>query len=128
MNKTFTLSVLLLLLAGCAATTPQLNEPFALRQGETKQVGPDGFSLTLRSISGDSGCLAPDDCSTMTFNGSIVAQRDGKSQLAQAMAILHPGQGVTFDEDGYAYRLIGVRRDMHDQAEATFVVLGPSAP
>lgn len=115
---------MLFILGGCASRPLGLNEQIALKEGETQQVGPDGFQITLRSLSEASGCLSPDDCSTMLFEGTIVARLGERSMLNQVHAGLKPGQVVSLDIDGYAFQLTGVRHDKNNRVQALFVVLG----
>ena len=115
----------LIVLGGCAPRPLRLNEPVVLRAGETKQVGPDSFEITLRSVSDDSGCLSATDCSTMTFRGSIGVRLGDKSKLIQTGAIMKPGQVVPLEIEGYEFQLTGIQRSGRDQVRATFIVLGP---
>ncbi len=118
--------ILLFILAGCATSPPlRLNEPVYLRPGETKKVGPDGFEITLRSVSEDSGCLSPTDCSTMIFRGSIAARLGEKSKVIKTGAIMKPGQVVPLDIDGYKFQLTGIKQTGPNQIQAIFIVLGP---
>ena len=126
MKAAAVLTFALALAVGCASAPPRLNETVVLRVGEPRQIGPDGFELTLRSVTDDSGCLSPTDCSTMLFNGTIVARMGDKSKLSKAQAIMKPGQALTLDLDGYRFQLTGIRRNSSNQFEATFVVLGPA--
>src|SRR5262245_33081326 len=75
--------------------TAALETPFVLVVGETGRVEPEGLEVTLRSASDDSGCLAPDDCSVATFNGTIGLRLDEKRDLATVQAIIEPGQSVS---------------------------------
>ncbi len=117
--------ILLFILAGCATSSPlRLNEPIYLRPGETKKVGPDGFEITLRSLSEGSGCLSPKDCSTMIFRGSISVRLGDKTKLINTGAIMKPGQIVPLEIDGYKFQLTGIKQTGPDQIEAIFIVLG----
>ncbi len=100
----------------------ELETPFVLVVGETGRVEPEGLQVTLRSASDDSGCLAPNDCSVATFNGTIAMRLDEKSDLATVQAIMEPGQGVNLTFAGYEIRFGDVRRDDKDRVQATFVV------
>ncbi len=116
----------LVALAGCATSPPlRLNEPVYLRLGETRKVGPDGFEITLRSVSEDSGCFSPTDCSTMIFRGSIAVRLRDKSKVIKTGAIMKPGQVVPLEIDGYKFQLTGIRQTGPNQIQAIFVVLGP---
>ena len=123
MRKIITV-LILLVLGGCASRPLGLNEQIVLIEGETKQVGPDGFEITLRSLSDASGCLSPDDCSTMIFDGTIVAKLGEKSMLNQVQAGMKPGQVVSLDVDGYVFQLAGVRHGPNKKVQAIFIVLG----
>jgi hypothetical protein len=120
--------LILLMLGGCASRPLHLNEPVFLKVGETKQVGPDGFEIMLRSVSEDSGCLSPTDCSTMIFQGSIVVRMGDRSKVIETRAIMKPGQVVPLDLDGYEFRLTGVQRGAQNRIQAIFIVLGPKKP
>jgi hypothetical protein len=122
--KKFIGVLLVFLLAGCASAPLRLNEPITLMPGETKQVGPDGFEITLRSVSEDSGCYSPSDCSTMIFHGSIAVRLGEKKDLIQVGAVMKAGQVVSLDIDGYQFQLTGLKT-MGSKLEATFVILGP---
>lgn len=122
--KKYATVMLLAVLGGCAALPPGLNQQIFLREGQTRQVGPDGFEITLRSLSDDSGCLSPGDCSTMLFDGTVVARLGEKSTMTQIQASLRPGQVVPLDIDGYAFQLTGVRQGENNRVQAIFVVLG----
>lgn len=122
MNK---ISLLLLLFfAGCATVQPGLNEPVTLRLGETRQVGPDGFEITLRSVSDDSGCFSANDCSVSLFQGSLGLRLGDKRTLLKVSAGLHPGSSVLLDLDGYEFYLTDFQRYGPQNAEATFLVTG----
>jgi hypothetical protein len=123
MKKLVTI-IILLVLGGCASHPLGLNEEIVLNTGETKQVGPDGFEITLRSLSDSSGCLSPDDCSTMMFDGTIVARLGEKSVLNQVQASMKPGQVVSLDIDGYVFQLTGVRQGVSNKVQGIFIVLG----
>jgi len=116
--------LLVFLIAGCAAAPLRLNEPITLMPGETKQVGPDGFEITLRSVSEDSGCYFPSDCSTMIFHGSIAVRLGEKKNLIQVGTVMRAGQVVPLDIDGYQFQLTGLK-PVGQKLEATFVILGP---
>lgn len=122
--KTRAALLLLFALGGCASHLAGLNEQIVLNEGETRLVGPDGFQITLRSLSEASGCLAPDDCSTMLFDGTIVARLGERSMLNEVNAGLKPGQVVSLDIDGYRFQLTGVRHGADNRVQALFVVLG----
>jgi len=100
----------------------QLETPFVLVVGETGRVEPEGLEVTLRSASDDSGCLAPDDCSEATFQGTIAMRLNEKRDLATVQAIMEPGQSVSVTFAGYEIRFGEVRRLGKDRVQATFEV------
>jgi hypothetical protein len=116
--------ILLFVLGGCASLPLDLNKQISLKEGETKRVGPDGFEITLRSLSDDSGCLSPDDCSMMLFDGTIVARLGEQRTMTQIQASIKPGQVVPLDIDGYAFQLVGIQQSVNNEIQAIFVVLG----
>ena len=116
--------LILVALVGCATPPLRLNEPIYLRPGETKRVGPDGFEITLRSVSEDTGCLSLTDCSTMIFRGSIAVRLGDKSKLIKTGAIMKPGEVVRLEIDGYEFRLTGIKQPGPNQIQAIFIVLG----
>ncbi len=120
--------VLAVSLGACAIQPARLDQPFTLKVGETRRVGPDGLEVTLRSVSADSGCVAPKDCSTMLFNGSVAMRMGEKSDLAQIQAVLRPGAGVALDLDGYRFFLTGIRRTARGEFEASFIATGRAKP
>lgn len=122
--KKIALFIPLCVLGACAPIPLELNQQIVLSAGETKQVGPDGFEITLRTLSDASGCVSADDCSIMVFDGTVVARVGGKSELSQIQASIRPGQVVPLDVDGYAFQLTGVKHDANNRAQALFIVLG----
>ena len=124
-----TLVVLALVAAASAASAAEpnaveaeLEEPFVLLLGQTGRVEPDGLEVTLRSASGDSGCLAPDDCSLATFKGTIAMRLGEKKDLATVQAIMAPDQMTSMDFAGYEIRFGSVRRLDKGDIQATFMV------
>ena len=124
--KKITTLTLLAALAGCASQPLGLNQQIALHVGETKRVGPDGFEITLRSVSDASGCISTTDCSIMVFDGTILAQLGEKSELTRVQASIRQGQAVSLDLGDYSYQLIGVRHD-DNRLQALFIVRGQTA-
>jgi hypothetical protein len=122
--KKFATILILLVLGGCASPPMGLNEQVVLKAGETKQVGPDGFEITLRSLSNDSGCLSPSDCSKMIFDGSVSFRLGEKSKISHVRAIMKPGQGVSLDLDGYEFQVTGVQHSANNEVQGTFIVYG----
>ena len=93
-----------------SATEAELGKPFTLVAGETAKVGPDGLEITLRSVSDDSGCSTPKDCSLRVFNGSFAMRQGDKSDLAQVSAIMQPNSAVKVKFAGYEIDIVDVRR------------------
>ena len=114
--------LVLFVLAGCASPPLRLNEPIFLRPGEAEAVGPDGFEITLRSISED---ISPTDCSTMIFRGSIGVRLGDKNKVIKTGAIMKPGQVVPMQIEGYQFQLTGIKQTSPNQIQARFIVLGP---
>ena len=108
--------------SGCATTPPRLNEPFTRSAGETRQIGPDGFEVTLRSIDDDSGCFSANDCSTMIFHGSLGVRWGAKSELMLVQAVIRPHQPLSLNLDGYAFDMTDVRRNREGRFDVTLVV------
>ena len=128
MRRTALVALVLILATACATGPARLDEPIVLGVGETREAGPDGFAITLRSVADDSGCVTSSDCSTMIFNGSIVALANGKNHLMQISAVLRPGSAVKLDADGYPFELREVQRDGANRFRVTFVVHGRAKP
>jgi hypothetical protein len=93
-----------------AATEAELGKPFTLTAGETAKVGPDGLEITLRSVSDDSGCSTPTDCSLRVFNGSFAMRQGEENDLAQISAIMQPNSAVKVQFAGYEIDIVDVRR------------------
>jgi hypothetical protein len=88
----------------------ELDTPFALASGETARVEPEGFEVTLRSMSDDSGCDDPKACATLLFKGTILTRLGEKKDLAQITAMFEPGKVFTLDFEGYQVQLSDIRR------------------
>jgi hypothetical protein len=88
----------------------ELDAPFALAAGETARLESENFEVTLRSMSDDSGCDDPKDCSTILFKGSILTRLGEKKDLAQITAMFEPGKAFTLDFEGYRVELTDIRR------------------
>ncbi|HEY4561415.1 MAG TPA: hypothetical protein VIJ36_00460, partial [Thermoanaerobaculia bacterium] len=56
----------------------ELDAPFALAAGETARLGSEDFEVTLRSMSDDSGCDDPKDCSSILFKGTLLTRHGEK--------------------------------------------------
>ncbi|HEY0553623.1 MAG TPA: hypothetical protein VGG20_05115 [Thermoanaerobaculia bacterium] len=116
--KRGTLVPVLLVLTLCAGGLARAEEPvkteldtsFALSVGETARLEPEGFEVTLRSMSDDSGCDDPKACSTLLFKGTILTRLGEKKDLAQITAMFEPGKVFTLDFEGYQVQLSDIRR------------------
>lgn len=53
MRRRAFVAVVLVLASGCTTGPVRLNEPIVLGVGETREIGPDGFAITLRSVADD---------------------------------------------------------------------------
>jgi hypothetical protein len=108
------------LLSSCLAGTPSrslaLGSPVTLRVGETARVGPEGFEVTLRSMSEHSGCFSPTDCSYMIFDGTLALMLRDNGHLAQIQADLHPGSPVSVEFGGYEVKIVSVTGPRHRTA------------
>jgi hypothetical protein len=106
-----------------SATEAELGKPFTLVAREMAKVGPDGLEITLRSVSDDSGCSTPTDCSLRVFNGSFAMRQGEESDLAQVSAIMQPNSAVKVTFAGYEIDIIDVRRaDRKSPVVVTFQV------
>ena len=107
----------------------EMDAPFVLVVGETARVaGPDVLGLTLRSASEGSGCMAPDDCEVMLFEGTLALRVGEERQLAEFNVSFRPGKPFTHTFGGYEYQMLAVRR-VKERVEVTFqVVEAPPAP
>src|SRR5262245_24240305 len=129
---TITLMACVLLGSGLAARAQQatnvdLETPFTLTEGQSAQVS-DGFQVTLRSVSDDSGCMTPDDCSTMMFKGTLVLRSGEKSQFGEFNVSFHSDQPFTTDFGDHTVEISAVRRLAKDHIEVTFRVLPAGEP
>lgn len=126
-----TLIVCILLASGLAAWAEQakvdLETPFTLSEGESAQVS-DGFQVTLRTISEDSGCVTPDDCSTMMFKGTLVLRSGEESQFGEFDVSFYADQPYTTSFGGHTVEISAVRRLAKDRFEVTFKVLPAAEP
>ncbi len=109
------LLVIILCTAGSRARAEEpvkaaLDASFALSVGETARVEPEGFEVTLRSMSDDSGCDDPKDCGSILFKGTIFTRLGDKKDLAQITAMFEPGKVFTLDFEGYQVQLSDIRR------------------
>lgn len=109
---------------GPPAIKAALEAPFTISVGETARVEPEGLEVTLRSVSDDSGCVEPDDCSEMLFKGTLVTRLEEKREMAQIMAFFAPGSPYRMDFAGYEIQLTDLRRaDAKGPLLATFKVV-----
>jgi hypothetical protein len=134
-RKTLVLLVLILFAAGGRARAQEpvkaeLDAPFALVAGETARVESENFEVTLRSITDDSGCDDPRDCSIFLFKGTLLTRHGGKKELAEINASFMPDKPFDMTFDGYRVEVTAVRRpDPKGPLYATFrVVKAPPEP
>ena len=131
--KQKTLVPVLLVFAFCAAVSlvraqepvkAELDAPFALAQGETGRIESDGVEVMLRSISDDSGCDDPKDCSSILFKGTLLTRVGEKKQMGQIMAFFTPDKPYTMTYEGYRVEMTAIRRpDPKGPLYATFRVV-----
>lgn len=100
-----------------------LETPFVLAQGETARIATEGIEVTLRSVSDDSGCFAPDDCSIMLFNGTLAVRQGEQRRMMEVHASLHEGNVLSLELDGYDLRMTAIKKAAHGRLEATFEVV-----
>jgi hypothetical protein len=109
---------------GPQAVKAALETPFTIAAGETARVEPEGLEVTLRSVSDDSGCVEPNDCSEMLFKGTLVARLEEKREMAQIMAFFAPGSPYRMNFAGYEIQLTALRcADAKGPLLATFKVV-----
>ena len=77
---------------------------------ETARVEPDGFEVTLRSMSSDSGCDDPRDCTSYLFKGTLLVRLGEQKQMAELMVFFKPGTPYTLKFAGYQVEMTSVRR------------------
>jgi hypothetical protein len=99
-----------------------LETPFVLSQEETARIVPEGIDLILRSVGGDSGCLAADDCSVMLFNGTIAVRQDGKVQMMQINASIRESDPLSFRFGDYTVLMTAIKKAANGRFEAAFQV------
>jgi phage tail protein X len=100
-----------------------MEQPFVLHAGESREVRPPGMGVTLRSLDEDSGCLSPDDCSAMLFRGSLVLRLGARTELHTLDALLTPENPFHLDFADFALELSTVRPDASGVLAATFRLL-----
>ena len=99
-----------------------LDQPFVLRQGQTGRVEADDVSVTLRSLSEDSGCFSPDDCSTMLAEGTLAMQAGEDKTLLDFSAILTPDSSFNYELGDYVIAMVHVEANEDGERLATFVI------
>jgi hypothetical protein len=106
-------ALLIFALAGARAQEPvkaELDRPFALAVGETARLESENFEVTLRSMSDDSGCDDPKDCSSILFKGTLLTRHGEKKEMAQIMAFFTPDRAYTMTWEGYQVQMTAIRR------------------
>lgn len=99
-----------------------LDQSFVLRQGQTGRVEAEDVSVTLRSLSEDSGCFSPDDCSTMLAEGTLAMQAGEDKTLLDFSAILTPDSAFTYELGDYVIAMVHVEAIEGGERLATFVI------
>ncbi|MFN8466434.1 MAG: hypothetical protein U0X20_12825 [Caldilineaceae bacterium] len=99
-----------------------LDQPFLLRQGQTGRIEAEDVSVTLRSLSEDSGCFSPDDCSTMLAEGTLAMQAGEDKTLLDFSAILTPDSAFTYELGDYVIAMVHVEANEDGERLATFVI------
>src|SRR3954469_728252 len=102
----------------------ELDAPFALAAGETARLESENFEVTLRSMSDDSGCDDPKDCSSILFKGTLLNRHGEKKEMAQIMAFFAPDRPHAMTWEGYQVQMTAIRRpDPKGPLYATFRVV-----
>jgi len=102
----------------------ELEAPFALAAGETARLESENFEVTLRSMSDDSGCDDPKDCSSILFKGTLLTRHGEKKEMAQIMAFFAPDKPYAMTWEGYQLQMTAIRRpDPKGPLYATFRVV-----
>lgn len=102
----------------------ELDAPFALAAGETARLDSENFEVTLRSMSDDSGCDDPKDCSSILFKGTLLTRHGEKKEMAQIMAFFAPDRPYAMTYEGYQVQMTAIRRpDPKGPLYATFRVV-----
>ncbi|HEY4588178.1 MAG TPA: hypothetical protein VII86_03080 [Thermoanaerobaculia bacterium] len=102
----------------------ELDAPFALAAGETARLESENFEVTLRSMSDDSGCDDPKDCSSILFKGTLLTRHGEKKEMAQIMAFFAPDKPYAMTWEGYQVQMTAIRRpDPKGPLYATFRVV-----
>ena len=108
----------------------ELDAPFALAAGETARLESENFEVTLRSMSDDSGCDDPKDCSSILFKGTLLTRHGEKKEMGQIMAFFTPDKPYAMTFEGYRVEMTAIRRPQaKGPLYATFrVVKAPPEP
>ena len=99
-----------------------LDQPFVLRPGQTGRIEAEDVSVTLRSLSEDSGCFSPDDCSTMLAEGTLALQAGKDKELLNFMASMTPDSPFAYEFGDYVIAMVHVEANEDGERLATFVV------
>lgn len=99
-----------------------LDQPFILRQGQTGRIEAEDVSVTMRSLSEDSGCFSPDDCSTMLAEGTLALQAGEDKTLLDFSSVLTPDAPFTYEIGDYVIALVHVEANAEGDPLATFVI------
>lgn len=100
----------------------ELGQPFALHPGQEAYIEADDFSLTLRSLSEDSGCFSADDCSVMMAEGTLAVQAGDEKELLDFSASMTPDSPFTYEFGDYVVAMTHVEHDEDGELLATFTV------
>lgn len=101
-----------------------LDQPFVLRPGQTARNEAEDVSLTLRSLTEDSGCFSADDCSVMLAEGTLAMQAGEDKELLEFSAGMTPGSPFSYEFGDYVITLLRVEASEHGKQLATFVISG----
>jgi len=103
-----------------------LNQPFSLQVGETATIHAADLQVTLRSVSEESGCLTPSDCSLMLAEGTLVLQKGERREVLTFNASFTLEQPFDYEFAGYTVQLVHLKKGRDGQHLATFVVRKPT--
>ena len=101
-----------------------LGQPFLLLPGQTAWLKAEDMSVTLRSLTDDSGCFSTDDCSVMMAEGTLALQVGAAKELLDFNVSLRPEQPFVYEFGGYDVQLLHVEQNDDGDPVATFVVTG----
>jgi hypothetical protein len=125
MSRSYLLGLALALTATHAATgtAGQLDQPFALHNGESITITPLELTLTLRSLAPESGCLSANDCSAMLFRGTLVSRFGARTALHELDALIAADAPAEIKlVEGYDLSASSVRPDAKGRLTATFTL------